>query len=96
MQRASPGATGDAAQSRAADSGVKGMIPFRRPFLDYVLSALADAGFLVVRYDERGTGQSGGRLDALEHVLEKSRDLLALDRCCFRLTPGAALFRQRC
>lgn len=45
MQRASSqGATGDAAQARVADSGVKSMIPFRRPFLDYVLSALADAG----------------------------------------------------
>jgi dTDP-glucose pyrophosphorylase len=32
------------AQTRVADTGVKGMIPFRRPFLDYVLSALADAG----------------------------------------------------
>jgi len=31
-------------QRRAADAGVKAMIPFRRPFLDYVLSALADAG----------------------------------------------------
>jgi dTDP-glucose pyrophosphorylase len=44
MQRASHGARGDAVQSRVADSGVKGMIPFGRPFLDYVLSALADAG----------------------------------------------------
>ena len=44
MQRESQAATADAAQARAADSGVKGMIPFRRPFLDYVLSALADAG----------------------------------------------------
>jgi dTDP-glucose pyrophosphorylase len=32
------------AQSLAADSGVKGMIPVGRPFLDYVLSSLADAG----------------------------------------------------
>lgn len=32
-------------QSRAADSGVKAMIPVGRPFLDFVLSALADAGF---------------------------------------------------
>lgn len=34
----------DAAQSTAANAGLKAMIPFRRPFLDYVLSALADAG----------------------------------------------------
>ncbi|MEO8623254.1 MAG: nucleotidyltransferase family protein [bacterium] len=31
-------------QLAAADSGVKGMIPIGRPFLDYVISALADAG----------------------------------------------------
>ena len=31
-------------QSSVADSGVKGMIPLARPFLDYVISALADAG----------------------------------------------------
>jgi dTDP-glucose pyrophosphorylase len=31
-------------QAAAADAGLKAMIPFRRPFLDYVLSALADAG----------------------------------------------------
>ena len=32
-------------QSAAADAGVKAMIPIKRPFLDYVLSAAADAGF---------------------------------------------------
>jgi glucose-1-phosphate thymidylyltransferase len=32
-------------QSAAADAGAKAMIPTGRPFLDYVLSALADAGF---------------------------------------------------
>jgi dTDP-glucose pyrophosphorylase len=32
-------------QARAADTGVKAMIPVGRPFLDYVLSGLADAGF---------------------------------------------------
>jgi glucose-1-phosphate thymidylyltransferase len=31
-------------QNAMADRGLKSMIPFRRPFLDYVLSALADAG----------------------------------------------------
>ena len=44
MQRADGAATSDSTQSRIADSGIKGMIPFRRPFLDYVISALADAG----------------------------------------------------
>lgn len=32
-------------QSRVADAGLKAMIPVGRPFLDYVLSSLADAGF---------------------------------------------------
>jgi dTDP-glucose pyrophosphorylase len=31
-------------QARVADTGVKAMIPIGRPFLDYVLSGLADAG----------------------------------------------------
>lgn len=46
MQRAAPDATADPGQSRVADTGLKAMIPFRRPFLDYILSALADAGCL--------------------------------------------------
>jgi len=43
MQRAAAG-TASAEQSRVADSGVKAMIPFGRPFLDFILSVLADAG----------------------------------------------------
>lgn len=35
----------DPSQSTIADSGVKAMIPFGRPFLDYSLSTLADADF---------------------------------------------------
>src|SRR5271167_1139114 len=35
----------NAPQAAAADSGVKAMVPVGRPFLDYVLGALADAGF---------------------------------------------------
>jgi glucose-1-phosphate thymidylyltransferase len=31
-------------QAAMADAGLKSMIPFRRPFLDYLLSSLADAG----------------------------------------------------
>jgi dTDP-glucose pyrophosphorylase len=45
MMRPDPSATADPAQHAAADSGVKGMIPIGRPFLEYVISALADAGF---------------------------------------------------
>lgn len=44
MRRRDDGMSLDAAQAAAADTGVKGMIPMRRPFLEYVLSALADAG----------------------------------------------------
>src|SRR5262249_6000032 len=40
-----PGATNlSSEQAAAADAGEKGMIPIGRPFLDYALSAYADAG----------------------------------------------------
>jgi len=45
MQRADESARMSPEQRRVADSGVKAMIPIARPFLDYVLSALADAGY---------------------------------------------------
>jgi len=32
-------------QAKVADTGVKAMMPIGRPFLDYVLTALADAGY---------------------------------------------------
>ncbi len=35
-------------QKAAADAGIKAMIPVGRPFLDYVLSSLADAGYAQV------------------------------------------------
>jgi glucose-1-phosphate thymidylyltransferase len=35
----------DSAQTAAAEAGTKGMIPVGRPFLDYLISALADAGY---------------------------------------------------
>jgi glucose-1-phosphate thymidylyltransferase len=44
MRRADAGAQLNADQSRAADAGLKPMISVGRPFLDYVLSGLADAG----------------------------------------------------
>ena len=44
MRRRDETAILEASQVAAADAGVKGMIPIKRPFLDYVLSALADAG----------------------------------------------------
>ena len=44
MRRADAGAMLGEHQARVADTGVKAMIPIGRPFLDYVLSGLADAG----------------------------------------------------
>jgi glucose-1-phosphate thymidylyltransferase len=45
MRRADPGAVADPEQARMADAGIKAMIPIGRPFLDYVISSLADAGY---------------------------------------------------
>jgi len=45
MREADSGVALGAEQSAAADAGAKAMIPVGRPFLDYVLSALAEAGF---------------------------------------------------
>ena len=45
MRKPDSAASLDARQRAAADAGMKGMISVGRPFLDYLLSALADAGF---------------------------------------------------
>jgi glucose-1-phosphate thymidylyltransferase len=51
-------------QEESAASGVKAMISFGRPFLDYVLSALADAGIaevcLVIGPEHRGPEHYAG------------------------------------
>lgn len=44
MRRADTAVSLDAGQAAVADQGLKAMIPVGRPFLDYVLSGLADAG----------------------------------------------------
>ncbi len=44
MRRVDDGVVLDAAQAARADVGMKAMIPIDRPFLDYVISSLADAG----------------------------------------------------
>lgn len=44
MRRADAGAALTAEQAAAADQGHKAMIPVGRPFLDYILAGLADAG----------------------------------------------------
>ena len=45
MRKQDAGVRLSASQSSAASAGLKAMIPVGRPFLDYVLSGLADAGF---------------------------------------------------
>jgi dTDP-glucose pyrophosphorylase len=45
MRKPDASAELDAEQMSVAGAGIKAMIPIRRPFLDYVLSSLADAGF---------------------------------------------------
>jgi glucose-1-phosphate thymidylyltransferase len=45
MRRDDASASLDPAQSATAGAGLKAMMPIGRPFLDYVLSALADSGF---------------------------------------------------
>lgn len=45
MRSEAAGAVLNQQQSELAAAGVKAMIPVGRPFLDYVLSSLADAGF---------------------------------------------------
>ena len=44
MRQADHAASVDEHQAAVADQGIKAMIPIGRPFLDYVLSALAEAG----------------------------------------------------
>lgn len=45
MRKLDPGAPLSEDQARVADRGMKGMIPIGRPFLDFILSGLADAGY---------------------------------------------------
>lgn len=45
MRRIDAAAVLDAKQRAAADVGLKGLMPIGRPFLDYLLSALAEAGY---------------------------------------------------
>ncbi len=48
------------------------------PVLGQLAAALADAGFLVARYDRRGTGQSGGRPESagVEEYAEDARRMV--------------------
>ena len=46
------------------------------PILGQIAGALADAGFIVVRYDKRGIGQSGGRAESAT-LVDYAEDLRA-------------------
>lgn len=74
MQRAQDAVALDANQSAAAQSGVKAMMPVGRPFIDYVLSGLADAGYQQVCLV---TGPSHNALR--DHVSQFNRGRLAID-----------------
>ena len=72
MRRNDANASVSAAQAAAVASGVKALIPIDRPFLDYVLTSVADAGYqrvcLVVGpghnpLRDRYARMSGGRLE---------------------------------
>src|SRR5512135_2680862 len=68
MRRPDTGTSLDRAQADVADSGVKAMIPIGRPFLDYVLSTLADAGYrhvcLVIGPEHTKVREYYGSLDS--------------------------------
>jgi glucose-1-phosphate thymidylyltransferase len=68
MRKSDASAELTAAEAAAADSGVKAMIPIGRPFLDYVLSALADAGYrracLVIGPEHQVVRDYYGRLNS--------------------------------
>ena len=72
MRQADQGASVDARQAAVADQGVKAMIPIGRPFLDYVLSARADAGCsdvcLVIGPEHVVVREYYGRPDLLHRV----------------------------
>jgi pimeloyl-ACP methyl ester carboxylesterase len=52
---------------------------FGIPIFGQLASALADAGFLVVRYDKRGVGQSGGRVETAA-LADYAEDALSVVR----------------
>lgn len=82
MRRADDTAALDPAQAAVAASGVKALIDVGRPFLDYVLSALADVGItevcLVIGPEhealrEYAASRTGGRLHLTTTVQEEPR-----------------------
>jgi len=72
MRREDANAALDTSQSAAADAGLKAMIPVGRPFLDYVLSGLADSGFrqvcLVIGPEHEGVREYYSNTVRLERI----------------------------
>ena len=68
MRQDDPSALLTAEEKAVAETGVKAMLPIGRPFLDYVLSALADAGYrqacLVIGPEHRQVRDYYARLDS--------------------------------
>jgi len=68
MRRADGDAKLDGKQAALADAGIKALIPIDRPFLDYVLSAAADAGYrhacLVVGPEQQALRDYYGSVEA--------------------------------
>jgi dTDP-glucose pyrophosphorylase len=99
MRAADPSARLTPEQQRAADAGLKAMIPLNgRPFLDFILSALADAGIrdagLIVapehsalrQYYEVASPPSRIRVDFIvqEHALGTANAVLSAERWVHR------------
>jgi glucose-1-phosphate thymidylyltransferase len=85
MQRAQVAATLDAAQTAAATSGEKAMMPVGRPFINFVLSGLADTGY------RRVCVVIGPSHDALkQHVLSFNGGRLSIDIATQREPLGTA------
>lgn len=72
MRQADDTAAVDSRQAAVADQGIKAMIPIGRPFLDYVLSALADADCrdvcLVIGPEHDAVREYYGRTGLLDRV----------------------------
>src|SRR5690606_26914458 len=58
-------------------------VAFGVPILGQLAGALADAGYLVVRFDKRGVGQSGGRAESAT-LPDYAEDVLAVVRALER------------
>jgi dTDP-glucose pyrophosphorylase len=72
MRRNDGAAQLDGRQAAVAEAGIKALIPIDRPFLDYVLSAAADAGFrhacLVIGPEQGAIREYYGKMVAAERL----------------------------